>query len=344
MRRRTLLRSGIALGASVAGAGLAAACTSASPSAGSNATLGPPETTTVRLAAGGPCDPAFWTAGDFLQEEGFTQYKVAANGIAAVTKGDADIGVGYSQWIITNVDAGKSVVALAGMHTGCAEVWTKPGIASISDLRGKTIAVNSTDVTDVFYGFWAAIFANVGIDPRRDVNFVLYPAEVSTLELFLQGQSDAILALAASGPTLRASPRNTGKLLISMQDDAPYKQYYCCQLIANRDWVRQNPSAAKRATRALLRANDRVAKDPAAGARAGFEQGLFGSTAYDVLMAVLRNCTFEWRDLDAQTSLRFFAVQLANQKLVKGSPQDLITQSSDYGYLAELRRQYPRAF
>ena len=342
MRRRTLLRSGLALGAGVAGAGIAAAC-SASPSTVSNATPGPLETTTVRLAAGGPCDPAFWTAGDFLKEEGFTDYKVAANGIGAVAKGDADIGVGYSQWLITNVDAGKNVVALAGMHTGCAELWTKPGIASIGDLRAKTIAVNSTDVTDTFYGFWAAILAYVGIDPRRDVNFVVYPAEVSTLDLFIQGQSDAILALAASGPILRASPKNTGRLLISMQDEAPWRQYYCCQLVANRDWARKNPAAVKRATRALLRANDRVAKDPAAGARAGFEQGLFGSTSYDILMAVLRNCTFEWRDLDAQASLRFFAVQLADQKLVKGSPQELVTLASAYDYLQELRRQYPRA-
>ncbi|MDP9319834.1 MAG: ABC transporter substrate-binding protein [Chloroflexota bacterium] len=340
MRRRQFLGSSAALAASVVGLGIGAGCATAPTGSGSNAVLGPPETTTLRMSGGGACDAAFWTAGDYLREEGFTDARILPPSIGAVQRGEADIAVGYSQWIVANVDAGQPLLALGGMHTGCAELWVRPGIASIRDLKGKTIAVNATDVTDVVYGFWSAILASVGFDPRTQVNFVARGATASTLDLFVQGESDALLALAVQVPLLRANPKNPGTLVMANVEDKPWSQYYCCQLIANRDWVQRYPMAAKRVTRALLRANDRVAKDPAAAALSGVTQGFF--TNYESVLAVLKNGRYEWRDLDPEESLRFFALQLADQKMVKGVPQQLVAQSSDYAYMRALKTQLPR--
>ena len=342
MRRRTFLGSSLALGAAAAGGGLAAACAPTSPSSGLGSTLGPPETTTIRIA---PvfCDPALWMAGDYLKEEGFTEVHLvppSLNSLGAVPKGEADVGILYSQQIITNVDAGIPIVALAGLHTGCGEVWTRPGISSIGELKGKTIAVRSVDaVNDAWYSFWAAMLGNIGIDPRKDVNFV---EASSPLDTFLDGRSDAILVLALEVPLLRASPKNTGSVLINTLEDAPWRQYYCCQLIANRDWARRYPVATKRVTRALLRANDLVTKDPAAAASAGVAQGMVAAASYDFERAVLKNSSHEWRDIDPASTLLFFAAQLAGQKLIKGGPQQLVTQASGFD-LSELKRQYPRA-
>ena len=342
MRRRALLRAGLALGGSAIGAGVAAACAPASAGGVSNVALGPPESTTVRIVSVA-CDPALWSADDYLKEEGFSDARILPLAVGAVARGEGDIGVGYTQWIVTNVDAGKPVVALAGLHTGCGEVWTRPGISSISDLKGKSIDVLSTDaVIDAWYGVWAALLGHVGIDPRKDVNFVADP-NANTVERFIQGRSDAILALSNQVPVLRASPNNPGKLLIDMHSDGTWSRYYCCQLVANRDWARQNPIATKRATRALLRANDRVAKDPAAAVMAGVNAGMFTGAMYDTVLATLKNCTFEWRELDAEASIRFNAVQLSDQKLVKGTPQQLVAQASSFGYLKELKRQFPGA-
>jgi len=216
-------------------------------------------------------------------------------------------------------------------------------IASISDLRGRTITVNSTDpVVDPWYGVWAAMFAYVGIDPRKDVRFVADP-DANVVTSFLDGTSDAVLVLSNQVPMLRASPKNRGKLLIDMHVDGTWSKYYCCQLIVNRDWARQNPNATKRVTRALLRANDRVARDPAAAALAGVKKGMYAPEMYDIFLATFRSCTFEWREIDAEASLLFNAVQLSESKLVKGTPKQLVAQASNTGYLAELKRQYPRA-
>jgi NitT/TauT family transport system substrate-binding protein len=339
MNRRHFIGSTAALGASVVGLGIGAAC-SIPPGAIGTTVLGPPEVTTLRLIGGGACDPALWTAGDYLLEEGFTDARILAPSIGAVQRGEADLGAGYTQWVVANVDAGHPLLALAGMHTGCLELWVKPGIASIKDLKGKTIAVQVADVTDVSYGFWSAICASVGIDPRTEVTFVAHGATASLLDVFVQGRSDAFLALAVSVPLLRANPNNPGVLLMSNFEDKPWSQYYCCQLITNREWARKNPIAAQRATRAILRANDRVARDPAASALAGVSQKFF--TSYETVLAVLKICKFEWRDLDAEDSLRFFALRLAETRQIKSSPPQLVAQSSDYAYVRELKKQLPR--
>jgi NitT/TauT family transport system substrate-binding protein len=41
--------------------------------------------------------------------------------------------------------------------------------------------------------------------------------------------------------------------------------------------------------------------------------------------------------LDPVETLRFFALRLADAKLIKGTPQQLIAQGSDFAYMRELR-------
>src|ERR1700752_4918055 len=215
-RRRRLISSGLAMGGGMIAAGLAAACGRSSVAGLPTSTLGAPETTSVRIASV-PCDPALWTADDFLKDEGLSNAKIMLLTHGAVARGEADIGVGYTQWIVASVDAGKPVQALAGLHTGCGEVWTKPEISTLSDLRGKTIVVSATDpVVDAWYGVWAAMFAYVGIDARKDVNFVADP-DANVVTSFLDGKSDAVLVLSNQVPMLRALPKNRGKLLIDMR-------------------------------------------------------------------------------------------------------------------------------
>ena len=48
-------------------------------------------------------------------------------------------------------------------------------------------------------------------------------------------------------------------------------------------------------------------------------------------------------DYNLSDSLRFNAVQLSEQKLVQGTPQQLVERASNFGYLSELKRQFPRA-
>jgi len=123
--------------------------------------------------------------------------------------------------------------------------------------------------------------------------------------------------------------------------DKPWSQYYCCQLVAIRDWARRNAIATKRVTRAVLRAADLVAKDRASAAHQYVAGGFFSTnpavTDEEIVNEVVRDLSYEWRELDPEETLRFFALRLADAKLVKSTSPQIIAQGSDFGYMRQLR-------
>jgi NitT/TauT family transport system substrate-binding protein len=346
--RRELLRRTAEAAAVVAGAGLSAAC--GPPRTGvpvPGATLSPPEVTTVRLVNPSACDPPAALAKEFLLEEGFTdvQYvRVPATTTEWLTKGLADFSSGYGNLIATSVDLGQPYLALAGVHPGCLELFAAPGIATISDLRGKTVAVNAKNASDLFYGLFSILLAYIGMDPRTDVNFIEIGPDIPALrDAFLDGRSAAFIASAANGPQLRRNPKNPGKVILDTTMDKPWSQYYCCQLVANRDWARRNPIATKRVTRAVLRAADLVAKDKASAAHQYVAGGFFSTTPAatdeDIVNETIRDLSYDWRELDPEETLRFFALRLADAKLITSTSQQIIAQGSDFAYMRQLRTE-----
>jgi hypothetical protein len=145
--RRELLRVTLGTGAVLAGGGLLAACTQPSV-LGAPATLPPPETTTVRIAMAAACDVGLILTGDYLREEGFTDVRYVASAYlerAWVLNHEVDVAPGHSEFIVTSLDAGVPFVMLAGLHSGCYELWVGPGIETIGALRGRKIAVRRTE-------------------------------------------------------------------------------------------------------------------------------------------------------------------------------------------------------
>jgi len=61
--------------------------------------------------------------------------------------------------------------------------------------------------------------------------------------------------------------RRFGHVLFSTAEDHPWSQYFCCMLAGNRDYVRNHPVATKRVLRAILKAADLCANEPALVAR-----------------------------------------------------------------------------
>lgn len=82
------------------------------------------------------------------------------------------------------------VVFFSGVHRGFLQLIARPGINSIADLRGKSVAVDTTT------GYAAALFAILrqnGLEPGRDVNVVFAGATNVRYEKLLAGQFDATL-------------------------------------------------------------------------------------------------------------------------------------------------------
>ncbi|HEU5304005.1 MAG TPA: twin-arginine translocation signal domain-containing protein [Gemmatimonadales bacterium] len=102
----------------------------------------PLETTRVRLTHRPVlCEAPNYVAEELLRGEGFTdvQYVRRPQGTAedAPGAGEVDITMLFGAPMVLRVDAGAPIVFLAGIHTGCVEVFASERIRSFHDLKGR---------------------------------------------------------------------------------------------------------------------------------------------------------------------------------------------------------------
>ena len=164
---------------------------------------------------------------------------------------------------VSAIDAGEPVTLLAGVHVGCFELFAKEGIRSIAELKGKSIGVQAA----------GSLSATVGVPdggPCRARSREGHPLghrsrRSSRCELFVEGKIDAFLGFPPEPQDLRA--RRIGHVIVNTQRGPPWSQYFCCMIAGNRGLRPRYPVATKRVLRAILKATDLCATEPARVAR-----------------------------------------------------------------------------
>jgi NitT/TauT family transport system substrate-binding protein len=327
-RRRFLRRLGIA---GIAGSlGLRATTANAEP---------PPETTKLRLVKiPSICQAPQYVADELLRAEGFTdvQYvqKPGAGGIAeALASGEANINNHFVAPCVLRIEAGDPIVILGGLHIGCFEVFATDRVRTVRDLKGKTIAV--LELGSSQHVFLSTIVAHVGLDPRRDINWVTLPP-ADSMRLLTEGKVDAFLGFPPEPQELRA--RKIGHVIVNSTLDRPWSQYFCCMIVGNRDFVRNHPVATKRAMRALLKANTVCALEPDRVARHLVDKAF--TPRFDYALQTLKDIPYaKWRNYDAEDTIRFYALRLHEAGMIKSSPQKILAQGTDWRFLDQLRKE-----
>jgi NitT/TauT family transport system substrate-binding protein len=300
----------------------------------------PPETRRIRIPQlMSTCRSPEWVAEELLRAEGFTdvQYLPVEGGTRGVERalatGAADIGGHFAAPVILRIEAGDPIVMLAGEHVGCFELLGNEHIGSIRDLKGRTVAVPALDPSP--HAFLASMAAYVGLDPRRDINWVNHSADES-LTLLAAGKIDAYLGFPPNPQEFRA--KKIGRVVVNSAVDRPWSQYFCCMLFGNREFVRRHPVATKRAVRAILKSADVCATDPEGVARTVVAKGLARNKEYTV--QAIRELPYgRWRELDPVDTVLFYSLRLREVGMIKSSPQKIMTQGADWRFWKELRKE-----
>jgi NitT/TauT family transport system substrate-binding protein len=321
---------------------------------GSVAREGPPEVTTIRIrfedappivvngvAENALCTAPLYITEDLLHAEGFTdvRYVSVKSGSwlsEAFDRGEIDFSTMFAPATVRRLDAGVPITAVAGVHPGCMELFARDPIRTVTALKGKQVGINDVSGgTD--HLFVSIMAAHVGLDPEKDINWVFAEDGVANpKELFVQGKIDAYLSFIAESWELR--DRKIGRMIVSMAMDKPWSQYFCCMLSGNREFVRQYPVATKRAVRAILKATDMCATEPERAARRLVEDGF--AQRYDYALESLTELPYNvWRELDAEDSLRFYAIWLHEFGELKATPNTIIANGTDWRFLNELKRE-----
>jgi NitT/TauT family transport system substrate-binding protein len=297
---------------------------------------GPLETTTVRLQTPGLCIAPVYIAEEMLRAEGFTDIRYGdASKIAAtapVEHGEVDFAPIYACQTVGMIDAGERVTLLAGVMVGCFELFAKEGIHSVAELKGQSIGVGAAG--SLSQQLVTLMAAQVGLDPVNDVHWITDP-KVKPLDLFSEGKIDAFLAYPPDSQKLRA--RHVGHVIVNSGLDRPWSQYFCCMIVGNPDYVRAYPTATKRVLRAILKATDLCATEPARVARQLVDGGF--TPRYDYALQTLNDNPYKWREYDAEDTIRWYALRLHEVGLIKTSPQKIMADGTDWRFLDELKRE-----
>ena len=294
------------------------------------------ETTTVRLQAPGLCVPSLYIAEALLRAEGFTDIRYddvsEIGAIAPVALGEVDFAPIYASQSVRAIDAGERVTLLAGVMVGCFELFAREGIGSIAELKGKSIGVQTAG--SLSQQLVTLMAAQVGLDPVKDVHWITDPS-IKPIELFVQAKIDAFLGFPPAPQDLRA--RRIGHVIVNTGVDRPWSHYFCCMIAGNPDYVRAHPTATKRVLRAILKATDLCATEPARVARQLVDGGF--TPRYDYALQTLSDNPYKWREYDAEDTIRWYALRLHEVGLIKSSPQKIIADGTDWRFLDELKRE-----
>jgi NitT/TauT family transport system substrate-binding protein len=293
------------------------------------------ETTSVRLGQDPSICLAPWiVANELLRADGFTDVRyidVGGESAPALARGESDFYLDFSPTFIIEIDAGKPITILAGVHVGCFEILARETIRSIPDLKGKTVGVPA--IGSGPYMLLASMASYVGLDPAKDIRWVTSPTPV---ELFADGKIDAFVGWPPDPQDLRA--RNIGHVIFNSATDRPWSHYFCCMMAGNRDYVGRYPVATKRVMRAILKATDLCVNEPERVAQRIVDAGY--APRYDQALQTLKEIPYtRWREYDPDDTVRFYSLRLRESGVIRATPNKILADGTDWRFFNELKRE-----
>ena len=125
-------------------------------------------------------------------------------------------------YLLKPIEQGLDVKITGGVHSGCLRVQAglKGPIQSVSDLKGKKIGV-PTHLGSPPFLFASRVLAAKGINPNKDVDWVVLPPEVLGLALD-NGQVDAVANSEPIGSILTAEGKV--RTIADQAVDPPYNR------------------------------------------------------------------------------------------------------------------------
>jgi NitT/TauT family transport system substrate-binding protein len=299
----------------------------------------PPETTTLRmLEIPALCWAPQYVVEELLRAEGFARVQYVKRELGPeifqpLGSGEADISMGIAGPVMIRIDTGDPIVIIAGVHAGCYELFAAGRVRTISDLKGKTVAVRGLGSSE--HLMLAMLMAFVGMDPRKDLIWVAHRPE-EAMRMLAEGQVDAYMAFPPEPQELRA--KKIGRVIWSMATDRPWSQYFCCMAAGNAEFIRRNPVGTKRALRAILKAADLCAAQPEQMATSLVNRGR--ARDYDYTVQAIKDVRYDrWREYNPEETVRFYALRLHEVGMLKSSPKKIIAQGTDWRFFNELRKE-----
>ena len=302
----------------------------------------PPETTRIRIRQWRPaCWAPIHVAEPLLREEGFTDIQYPSGpgpkSVDMFKNGEIDITPTFAPFGMVFVEKTDTPITfLSGLHVGCYSLIGSERINTVNDLKGKTVWTGSVENNGP-HMFFKTIASYVGLNPDTDVKYV-WVGKNEAMKLYMDGKIDAFMSFPPGPQELMA--KGVGNILIDTNIDRPWSQYFCCMIIGHNDFVKNNPIATRRALRAILKANDIVAKDPQYTLEVLQRKKIWKKSETKYILQSLKEIPYEkWREYNPEETIRFYALRLHEIGLLKTPPMEFIKKYTDWSILNSLKKE-----
>jgi NitT/TauT family transport system substrate-binding protein len=239
------------------------------------------------------CEPPIYVAYEmgFFKEEGLdvelvkTDWDSMRDGLGL---GRFDATHTLIMYMLNPIDRGLDIKLTGGIHSGCLRIQSgiNTDIETVKDLKGKRIGISHMGSPPFLFA--SRVLAKNGIDPQKEVEWVIYPSD--SMELALdQGQVDAVANSEPIGTILLA--KNKVRKIVDQGTDQPYSEEFCCVTALNGTFAANNPKAAAGVTRALLKAAKWVDANKTAAAKLAVDKGYLAATP-ELNVQAIREVTY----------------------------------------------------
>jgi NitT/TauT family transport system substrate-binding protein len=256
--------------------------------------LGKAEIRAIGEIASAACDSPIFVGYEkgFFADEGIDLHLVS--GDLEVTKaglqnnrfGVATESIGF----LISIEQGLDIKVVAGTHKGCVRLLTGKDspIKSPADLKGKKIGVETIGDADMIYV--SVVLKKYGVDPKKDVEFVVYPADTFPL-VYEKGEIDAF----ASWDPFAILTQETGnyKVISDIATDPVLNDAYCCFLYSPSKLLKEKPALIGGLVKAYRQGADWIAKHPDESGDLVIEKKYIAADNRSIISNLFRDYTYD---------------------------------------------------
>jgi NitT/TauT family transport system substrate-binding protein len=277
------------------------------------------------------CEAAMFVAEEkgFFKDEGLdvelvkTDWDGLRDGLGL---GRFDANYTLIMYLLKPIESGLDVKITGGVHSGCLRVQAgvKSEIKSPKDLKGKRIGV-PTHLGSPPFLFTSRVLAANGMDPKKDVEWVVLPPDVLGLAVD-KGQVDAVCDSEPIGSILLAQGKV--RTIADQAEDPPYKDEYCCAVVVSGALAKRDPASAAKVTRALLKGARWTEENPTAAAKLSVEKKYIAASV-EVNAQAISKLKYMPGIARCRTSLDLAAAEMKTAGLLKSdtNPSELAARA-----------------
>jgi NitT/TauT family transport system substrate-binding protein len=178
-------------------------------------------------------------------------------------------------YLLKPIEKGLDVKLTGGIHTGCLRLQAgmKSEVKKVEDLKGKKVAISHMGSPPFLFA--SRVMTAHHMDAQKDVEWLVM--EPSSFEIALdRGDVEAVASAEPIGTILIAHEK--ARRLVDQAEDSPYEDEFCCVTAVNGKFAANNPEAAAKVTRALMKGSKWAGANKMAAAKMAVEKGYLAAT------------------------------------------------------------------